>query len=716
MPHRFISRAPVTVALASCLLATSLSPAVAAGLSGPNPEQGAQRDVVTDTTDMKDPNLDAVGSKQTVAKETDRVVVKFRDNVSDATKNNVLNAVDASTIADDTTIVKETVGNADVVETEMLDTNEQKRVVSELENKPEVEYAEPDLLIHNAAASYTSNPNDPYFGSQWGMRDIKANTAWSQATGAGTTIGIVDTGVTNHVDLNNKIVGGFDFVSDPGYSRDGNGRDGNPQDEGDWGNGTSQWHGTHVAGIAAASTNNGVGVTGVAPNARIQPLRALGAYGSGYVSDMADAVAWGAGVPVSGLGNNPHPNSVVNLSAAWDSGTCPATMKNAIDSAHRRNVPVVIAAGNTGVDANRISPANCLGAVVVGASAGPYMTGYSNWGSMLDVLAPGGAVGTDVLSTVNAGAYTPTYASYGTMNGTSMAAPHVAGTIALMKEKNPTIGVEQIRNILVSTGDSLAGYKKINADRAVRATPAATKNYVVKGAIKSHYLSHGGEARFGKPTSNEVNAGIPNTLQQTFSKDGVTTTFYWSQKTGAYELNMRNGIGRHFRDTGGVPRYGIATSDEKKTSATTAHQFFANPNTGVRSLFMYSAPYGTHVVRESSGIGSTWVKNGREHTTGFPTNDETTIGNGVVTQRFHNMKTNKKYTYDWTQKYGTHVVYENGAIGGTWNAKGRENGVGFPITDEVHHGNGVVTQKFVHPVTKKVTTYTWTAAQGVKIS
>lgn len=131
----------------------------------------------------------------------------------------------------------------------------------------------------------------------------------------------------------------------------------------------------------------------------------MGVNGRAYTSDQAAGIAWSAGVPVPGAPANPTPAKVGNYSEDFYSVTCPRrVLQGAVNAAHARHVPVVAAAGNFGANATGTSPANCLGAIVVGATtAGDVMTGYSNWGPMLDVLAPGGAVGSDIWSTVNTG-------------------------------------------------------------------------------------------------------------------------------------------------------------------------------------------------------------------------------------------------------------------------------------------------------------------------
>ncbi|MET3602871.1 serine protease [Sphaerotilus sulfidivorans] len=309
----------------------------------------------------------------------------------------------------------------------------------------EVLSVEPDLVMLPQWV-----PSDSQFASQWhyyeAVGGINLPAAWDRSLGAGVRVAVIDTGYRPHADLAANIVGGYDFIADTATANDGNGRDADARDPGDWCSSSSSWHGTHVAGTIAAVTNNGLGVAGVAPSARIVPVRVLGTCG-GYTSDIAAGVVWASGGTVSGVPANAYPARVLNLSLGG-SGACGTTMQNAINSARSRSAMLVIAAGNSNINASNASPANCAGVITVGATT---RTGarasFSNYGSVVDVAAPGAGI----LSTLNAGSTVPGADSYASYNGTSMATPHVAGVAALMLAKNAALTPDQVESMLKSS-------------------------------------------------------------------------------------------------------------------------------------------------------------------------------------------------------------------------------------------------------------------------
>lgn len=333
-----------------------------------------------------------------------------------------------------------------------------------IEADPNIEFAEPDMPMMPLAL-----PNDPLAAQQWNFFEplggIRLDTAWGRSVGAGVVVAVIDTGALPHVDLVDNLLPGRDFISGTPISRDGDGRDGDATDTGDWyhrgqcvndlnNRGDSTWHGTHVAGTVAALSGNGTGVAGIAPGAKVLPLRAMGRCG-GYTSDIADAIVWASGGSVPGSPANPTPAQVINLSLGW-SGACSQAYRRAIDTARGRGSVVVVAAGNASRPAAEYTPANCPGVIAVGASdrAGNRAY-YSNHGAALTLLAPGGdmrsSLSDGVLSTMNAGTKRPGADIYQHYQGTSMAAPHVAGVAALMLSVNPSLTPSEVSRLLKAT-------------------------------------------------------------------------------------------------------------------------------------------------------------------------------------------------------------------------------------------------------------------------
>lgn len=357
------------------------------------------------------------------------------------------------------------VANRHVVKAERrLSKAETARTIELLAQDPMVESVEEDRMLQIAAT-----PNDTQYTSQWHYYEstggLRANTAWDNATGAGVVVAVLDTGYRPHADLNANILPGYDMISDSFVGNDGNARDSDARDPGDWvlanecgGSNPAQdssWHGTHVAGTVAAVTNNGSGVAGVAYGAKVVPVRVLGKCG-GYTSDIADGIIWASGGTVSGVPANANPAKVINMSLGG-SGACDSTTQAAINSARSRGTVVVIASGNDNGNANNFNPGNCAGVVnVASTNRSGGRAYYSNYGTSIDVAAPGGAMNSandpnGILSTYNTGTTTPGSDSYGYSQGTSMAAPHVAGVAALIAQKKPAATPDEIETILKTT-------------------------------------------------------------------------------------------------------------------------------------------------------------------------------------------------------------------------------------------------------------------------
>ena len=322
---------------------------------------------------------------------------------------------------------------------------------------------------------------DPMMRLQWYLDSeygVNATDAWKVTKGSPSiVVAVVDSGITEHPDLDDNIVAGYDFISSSRQSRDGNGRDADPSDPGDYltSGENSSWHGTHVAGIIAAESNS-IGITGVAPRVKIQPVRVLGPNG-GTEADIAAGINWAIGVRISGVTTNATPAKVVNLSiGSSDFSTCytNSPVQLAIDEAKRRDVTLVTAAGNDDQIATASFPGNCSGNITIGATGikgdRSYYSNYSDYNRIYDVYigvdisAPGGddragigaPAGGQIWSTLNDGTRSPGNPTYGKQQGTSMSSPIAAGVVALMYSIRPTITDDQVWSILSKTAKPFA--------------------------------------------------------------------------------------------------------------------------------------------------------------------------------------------------------------------------------------------------------------------
>lgn len=356
-----------------------------------------------------------------------------------------------------------------------------RQLAERLASQPDVEWAVPDERRRIAAL-----PNDPLLAAgqasgtpaagQWYLRApdgtllsaINAVGAWDVSTGSPElTVAVLDTGVRfDHPDLAGKLHPGQDFIEDRQLANDGDGRDADASDPGDWTIANecaagepafdSSWHGTQVAGLIGAATNNGLGLAGTAWNVKLLPVRVLGRCG-GDDSDILAGMRWAAGLSSDPVAN-PHPARVINMSLG-SSGSCPASYRDAIAELNAAGVVVVVAGGNdTGHAVS--TPANCAGAVAVaGIRHLGTKVGYSNVGPQMAVAAPAGNCVNDylpclypLLTSINSGSTAPAANTYSDgfnySVGTSFAAPLVAGTAALMLSYDPTLAPATVKSLL----------------------------------------------------------------------------------------------------------------------------------------------------------------------------------------------------------------------------------------------------------------------------
>ncbi len=356
------------------------------------------------------------------------ILVKFKDGVSDNSIEslNRRKGGDVQEEIDEVGIERIRVDEGDSV-TEALD---------EYKQSSKVEFAEPNFFV---AASIV--PNDYYYSAyQWNMPKIDAPAAWDSEKGYShdVVVAVVDTGVDlGHPDLDSKMVQGYNFAYDNGNPDDDNG------------------HGTHVGGIVGAESNNSQGVAGVSWGAKIMPVKVLNAWGSGYLSDVANGIIYAAD----------HGADVINLSlgTSYYSGT----LQSAVDYAYNKGVTVIAAAGNSG-NSTMSYPAGCNHVIGVGATdQNDSKASFSTYNSSVDVSAPGVSIASSW--------YRGSGYSYALASGTSMAAPHVAGLAALLLSQDPSHGPDDVESIIKTACDDLGsagrddyfGEGRINAQLAL---------------------------------------------------------------------------------------------------------------------------------------------------------------------------------------------------------------------------------------------------------
>ena len=359
-------------------------------------------------------------------------------------------------------------------------------IAAQLRANPEVEW----VVANEREQRLQGAPNDPYFAQQWwlgnpGGSNSNALTArlrgvpgfegaWAREAGrASAVVAILDTGVTEHPDLAGHVLPGYDFVSTIEYANDGDGRDADASDPGDWVSAADQrgaptlfddcelqdssWHGTQIAGIVAAVTNNATGIASTSWDGRALPVRVAGKCGA-EVADIIDGMRWAAGLAVARGGGgflpkNPNPARIVSISFG-SSAACNPAYQSTIDELAEHGVVVVAAAGNQ--HAAPMRPANCTGVIGVAAlNRDGFKATYSNFGAGLVVATVGGdpddegawgaIVGDDGLVTLdNAGRTAPGAGRYARVFGSSYSAPIVAGAISLMLSASPALTRDQI--------------------------------------------------------------------------------------------------------------------------------------------------------------------------------------------------------------------------------------------------------------------------------
>jgi len=436
----------------------------------------------------------------TVPAAAARVIVKFKSGASVLSRSSILSAGSAAAAQagpQAAYTLARRLGIASLADGRIMNERMQimtstamgsEALAAKLAADSEVEWA----VVDGRRRALTA-PNDPLYptgqttnsltAGQWYLHTpdstvksaINAEAAWNVTMGSSSiVVAVLDTGIRpDHPDLTAKILPGYDFISDSATGNDGNGRDSDPSDPGDWvtsaedasgtfkgcGAEASSWHGTQTAGLVGASANNGIGMAGTAPNVMLLPVRVLGKCG-GYDSDIIDAMRWAAGLSVTGVPTNTHPAKVLNMSLG-SAGTCDAAYVEVIAEVTAAGASIVVAAGNDGLAVG--VPANCSGVIAVaGLRHAGTKSGFSDLGPEVAISAPAGncvnASGPclySMLSSTNAGTQGPGTNTYTDATnyalGTSFSAPLVAGTAALMLSAKPSMTPADIRSTIRST-------------------------------------------------------------------------------------------------------------------------------------------------------------------------------------------------------------------------------------------------------------------------
>ncbi|MBD3920832.1 S8 family serine peptidase [Paenibacillus sp. PR3] len=493
------------------------------------------------------------------------LIVKFKPGVNPDTVAEVVNGDVAAGAAS---------GPLDVSTIELAPGATVATELPKLQADARVEYAEPNYI-----GTVFDNPSDTRYAEQWYVPRVKADQAWNTTTGSqSTVVAVIDTGVdSDHPDLVTNLVAGYNTIDNTTNTED------------------IHSHGTHVAGIIAATMNNGQGIAGIAASSKIMPLKAMNDGGTGSSLDVIEAIQWATD----------HGASIINMSLGFSSYS--QAMQDAVNYANSHGVLVVAAAGN-----NNSSAANYPAALdnvisVVATDQNNKKASFSNYGSTVDISAPG----TEILSTVPGGGY-----EY--KQGTSMASPVVAGAAALVWSHHPELGTADLTRLLMTTTvdlgtvgrDNTFGYGLVDVNAALNANPNANTLGLRFNQISANPFGPTGSNTTSVSYSLDKSASVSikiydsamnlvKTVQTNVTKSAGTYTFTWNGKnnsnalvpSGDYQIELdasASGIGfqtqyatitvdseapalegfKHFYYEGGVFGYEYELSEDSLVTVT----------------------------------------------------------------------------------------------------------------------------------------------------
>lgn len=494
------------------------------------------------------------------------------------------------------------------------------KAIKKLRQQPDIEFAEPNYRVRPLLT-----PNDPAYVLQWHYPAISLPQAWNITTGsAEVRVAVVDTGVfLTHPDLQGQLVDGYDFVASTAAANDGDGLDPDPSDPGDSIHlGSSSWHGTHVTGTVAALMNNREGGSGIAPGVKVMPLRAMGR-GGGLAYDVVQAVRYAAGMDNDSGELPDRPADIINMSLGGEGYS--QYEQDLYRSVRAKGILLIAAAGNENTE-EPTYPASYAGVVSVAATDfRGARAPYSNRGVFVDVAAPGGSMSEDanndgygdgVLSTSVAESEAGLEKSYVFYQGTSMAAPHMAGVAALMKSVYPQLTPDQFDSLLASGTivqdqgapgrDNDFGYGLINAYSAVEAARA-----LAQGGTTSAVIADTNALVFDDSVDEQA-LQLQALGNGNIRVTGASATESWlavravnvnAQGIGAYRVTVRrgelpNGVYRGFveftTDQGAVVRVQVNMR---------VGEFVAVGDAGYLYILLIDAALGAPIaVAESAGV------------------------------------------------------------------------------------------------------------------